>query len=136
MLRFKEHCILAAITVCLWILFYILGIPSDYFQKWSFTEQLILSVVTFFAVGPFLAFVIIILLNRSYIKTGIWLAFYFSVLPAVMDFIVCGVIQGGGAGIFISHWYLTVGYFYVWIIGPLVGITLQKLKSNWIEKEA
>ncbi len=28
-----------------------------------------------------------------------------------------------------SHWYITIGYFYVWIDLPLVGLALRKLTN-------
>ena len=132
-IKIREHLILATVVVIAWVFYYIIGIPSNYFQEWSFSEQILLSLITFFAAAPLFAFVIIIYLNRNYVKTGIWLAFYASFLLAIIDFIVCGIIQGGGLYIYISHWYLTLGYFYVWIIGPLMGIILQKAKKQFRE---
>jgi hypothetical protein len=130
MVRLRDHLTIAAVAVFLWIGFYLLGMPFDYFRKFTLSEQFIISVLTFFGILPFVTAVMVILMNRNYGTTGIWVAFYFSMLPASLDFIVCGVIQGEGFGTFTSHWYLTIAYFYVWIICPLVGITLQKLKHH------
>ena len=127
----RDHIVLGLIAVSAWTFFYILGIPSDYFQSWNPAEQILLSLITFFAGAPFIAFITIVLLNRDYLKTGIWLAFYTSFFLALLDFIICGIVQGGGISIFATHWYLTIGYIYVWIIGPLMGFTLNRLKTQF-----
>ncbi len=129
-MKLKNHCIIATITITAWFSFYLLGIPSDYFQQWSFAEQTLLTLVTIFGIVPFVAFCIIILFNKNYIKTGIWLAFYASVPLIILNFVTGIIIQRYGVSFFISHWYLTLGYFYAWIIGQLMGYTLQKFKCN------
>ena len=125
----RDHCVLGFVGICLWALAFLLGMPSNYFQEWNTVELILLSLVTCFGIAPFIAFVVIILLGRDYLKTGVWLAFYTSVPLAILDFIVLGIIQGKGIGFWASHWYLVLGYIYVWIIGPLVGLSLRKLKK-------
>jgi len=129
-MKLKYHLILASIGIVAWAVFYIIGLPSNYFQDWSTSEKILISLITCFGVAPLISIVTMIMLNQDYIKTGIWLAFYTSISLVLIDLVVCGMIQGGGFTIFVSHWYLTLGYFYVWIIGPLMGYSLKRFKQQ------
>ena len=70
------------------------------------------------------------LIGHDYVKIGVWLAFYASVPLAITDYIIAGIIQKNGIHVFISHWSVTIGYFYVWIIFPLFGYLLVRLKQQ------
>ena len=129
-MKSKNHAILILIVFCAWLTFYLIGIPSNYFQDWSTAEQVLLSLITVFAGVPLITFLALIIIGENYFKTSVWLAFYASVPLAIIDFIVCGIIQKGGFNFFISHWYVTLGYFYVWIICPLVGYLLNRFKKQ------
>ncbi len=89
----KNHFILGLIPFCAWLIFYLLGIPSNYYQEWSTAGQVLLSLVTIFGVVPLLTFTTMILIGHDYIKIGLWLAFYASIPLAIIDFIVGGIIQ-------------------------------------------
>ncbi len=129
-MKTKNHSFLFFIAVCAWLAFYLIGIPSNYFQDWSTSEQILLSLITFFAAVPLISFVAMIIIGQNYFKIGVWLAFYGSVPLAIIDLIVCGIFQKGEFDIYISHWYLTLGYFYVWIICPLIGFLLDRFKKQ------
>jgi hypothetical protein len=129
-MKFKDHIILILVCTIAWIVFYLIGIPSNYFQTWNHTDQMLLTLITFSALVPLIAFSTIILLNQQYVKTSVWLAFYASVIPLLLDFIVIGILKGYGIHFLISHWYLTVAYVYVWILSPLMGFCVKKLKDN------
>ncbi len=86
-----------------------------------------LSLITFFAVVPFLGSLVIIFLGGNYIQIALWMAFYASVPLFIFDFIAVGIVQGQGLFFLKSHWYITVAYFYVWIVLPLIGLALRKL---------
>ena len=132
-MKIKYHLIISSVTFFAWLSFYLLGSSSNYFQEWNFSELIILSLLTIFAIAPFISIALMVLIPNKYIKTGIWLAFYASFPFAVYDYIICGIIKGEGLNIFISHWYLTLGYFYVWIIGPFTGYILNKFKQQVIK---
>jgi len=129
-MKLKNHLILASVAICAWLTFFLIGLQSNYYQDWSTAEQILLSIVTFFAGVPLISFFSMIIIGDNYVKIGIWLAFYASVLVGLIDFTVYGIIQKGGFHIFVSHWYLTIAYFYVWIICPLVGFLLNKFKKQ------
>lgn len=126
----KRHIILLLIALSAWFVFYLIGLPSKYFQKWSTESQILLSLVTVFAIIPLIAFVTLILIGNHYVKVSKWFAFYASLPLAIIDFIICGIIQKKGLYVFISHWYITIGYFYVWIIIPIVGFTIEKFEKR------
>jgi len=73
---------------------------------------------------------VIIFFKGNYLRTALWLAFYFSVPVALFDFITVGILQGHGLHYLKTHWYLTIAYFYVWINLPLIGSALQKLRGK------
>ena len=126
----RRHFILIAVTLSAWAGFFLLGLPSDYFVDWSFAEKTLLSLMTAFAVVPFIAFVVLLFLEGDYFKTSIWFAFYASVLVAALDLIVVGIIQGSGIHFVISHWPQTLGYLYVWVSIPLVGAALNRITKD------
>lgn len=128
-MNIRRHFILIAITLSAWAGFYLLGQQSDYFVDWSVAEKTLLSLVTAFAVLPYIAFFVLLFLGGDYFRTSIWFAFYASVLVGVLDFIVVGVVQGSGLHFLISHWPQTLGYLYVWISIPLVGASLDRVQA-------
>lgn len=77
-MKVKKHFIIASITIFAWFVFYLIGLPSDYFLEWNMAEQNLLSLITFFAIVPIIFFVTIVLLIQNYLRTGTWLAFYAS----------------------------------------------------------
>lgn len=125
----KKHILMFVMSFILWVLVFILGYPSNYFLEWNTEEKIIISVVTFFAILPFIGSLVIIFFKGNFFKTALWLAFYTSVPVVFFDFITLGIIQGQGLQYLKTHWYLTIAYFYVWINLPLVGLALQRLKE-------
>ena len=131
-MNIRKHLILFAITLSAWAGFFLLGFPSDYFVEWSLAEKTLLTLVTAFAVVPYIAFFVLLFLGGNYFKTSIWFAFYASVLVGVLDFIVVSMIQGRGMHFVISHWPQTLGYVYVWVSIPLVGSSLNRITKKEI----
>lgn len=129
-MNIQKHFILFLVGFIGWLFFFLLGYPSNYFTEWNLAEKIILSLITFFAVVPFLGCLVIIFLKGNYFQTGFWMAFYASVPVFILDFIAVGVIQDQGLLFLKSHWYITIAYFYVWIELPLIGLALQKLTNE------
>jgi Na+/melibiose symporter-like transporter len=129
-MNLRKHLILLIVTFFCWTGFYLLGLPFNYFVDWNLAEKILLSLVTAFAIVPYIAFFTLLFLGKAYFKTSIWFAFYASVLIFILDFIVIGLVEGIGIHFVISHWVLTLGYFYVWISIPLVGFALKKLSEK------
>lgn len=129
-MNIKKHLILFLVGFFGWLFFFLLGYSSNYFTEWNLAEKIILSLITFFAIVPFLGCLVIIFLKGNYLQTGLWMAFYASVPVFIFDFIAVGIIQNQGLLFLKSHWYITIAYFYVWIELPLIGLALQKLTNE------
>jgi hypothetical protein len=130
----KKHLVLAGVPLSGWLFFYLIGIPSNYFSDWSFTEQILLSLITFFAAVPLIGFLTLLFIGDDYIKNALWLAFYGSFLLFLLDYIITGIIQGKGINFLFSHWYLSIAYIYVWPVAIIIAMTLNKLKSLTYQK--
>jgi hypothetical protein len=94
------------------------------------SEQVLITLITFFGVVPWIGFLVIIFLGGDYFKTSLWFSFYASVPLFLLDFIVVGLYQGQGFHYLITHWYITIAYFYVWIELPLIGQAIRKLTTK------
>ncbi len=126
-MNFRKHMILIIVTFFCWAGFYLLGRPFNYFLDWNLSEKILLSLVTAFAIVPYVACFTLLFIGKDYIKTSIWFALYASVLIFILDFIMIGLLEGIGIHFVVSYWVLTLGYFYVWISIPLVGFALKKI---------
>lgn len=126
-MKTRHHLILATISIVLWLLFYLAGLPSDYFQDYGSKEILTVLLVSFFGVIPFIAVVVLTFIKVPFLKASVWFAFYTSLPLFIFDYIIVGIIAGEGLGFLVSHWYLTLGYFAVWVELPLIGKTLEQL---------
>ena len=126
----KKHIILLVCTFSAWLGFYLLGIPFNYFTNWNLAELILLCFITAFGFLPAMGAFVLIFMGGNYVKTSLWLAFYGSVPLFFYDFIMVGIIGGEGLHFLVSHWPLTFGYVCVWIIFPLVGLALQKFRTQ------
>ncbi len=126
-MKTRHHLILAAISIILWLLYYLLGLSSDYYQDLNNKEKVIGLLMTFFGVLPFIAVIVLTFIKRPFLQTSVWFAFYSSVPIFIFDYIFVGILQGEGLHFLVSHWYLTLVYFVVWIELPVIGKTLEQL---------
>jgi uncharacterized membrane protein len=129
-----HHLILAAISIILWLVYFLGGLPFHYFQDFSISEAILLLLISFFAVLPFFAIIVLTFMKLPFLKTSVWLAFYGSLLPFILDYMVVGIIGGHGLHFLVTHWYLTVGYIGVWIILPVLGKTLEQLAIRILDQ--
>ena len=127
MISIKKHLILCVTVFVLWAVFYLMGLPSDYYTKWNDAEKVLLILIAFFGIFPFLVVVIGVFLNEDYLKAGIWIGLYGSVGIFVLDLIVVGMIEGMGLQFLFTHWPQSVGYLEAIVIGPLIGAVMKKL---------
>jgi hypothetical protein len=129
-MNIKNHLIMIIIVIFGWLLFYLIGLPFNYFLDWSNSEKMLLVLIGGFAILPVFTFIIIILLDGDYFLLSIWVAIYASAGLFIIDFIVVGLIQGYGLGFLISHWVLSIGYIEALIIMPLIGYSLKKFNEE------
>jgi hypothetical protein len=128
-MKVKNHPIMFLIAFIAWGVFYLIGLPSNYYTSWSLTEKILLLILTFFAVLPPFSIMINIFLEGDYMKLNIWLAFYASVELFIFDFIAVGIIEGKGIGFLITHWPGTIGYILPWIVFPLIAYAMKKYEA-------
>jgi hypothetical protein len=95
-------------------LYFILGLPSNYFQTTSFWP-----IVVFGEIAPALALGYFAWRRCSRApqhawRTAMWIAFYMTVPLFAYDYLYLAVHQQRGWSFLQSHWYLTVFYFIPW----------------------
>jgi hypothetical protein len=133
-MKIRYHLLFAGICILLWAGFYILGLPYNYFQDFSKEAMFLLLLSTFLVVVPIIAVILLAFIKVTFLRASVWLAFYSSVPAFILDFIFVGLVEGEGLHFLASHWYLTLGYFVVWIELPLIGKSLEKLAIKIINQ--
>ncbi|MCD4742252.1 MAG: hypothetical protein K8R67_07225 [Desulfobacteraceae bacterium] len=123
----KKHFVLFTIAVSAWLLFYLIGYPFNYFLDWKLESQILLTLLTVFAILPLIGTIFLIYFPGNYIKSMVWLAFYGSVPLFILDLLFIGFLRNEGLHYLYTHWYLTAGYIYVWIVFPIIGYSFKKL---------
>lgn len=126
-MKLRHHLLLAAISIALWLLFYLVGLSSDYYHDLNNREILMVLLISFFAIIPFIAVIVLTFIKRPFLRTSLWFAFYSSIPLFLLDYIFVGVLKHEGFHFLVSYWYLTIGYFWVWIELPVIGKTLEQL---------
>lgn len=102
------------------------GLPSDYYQTWSFQAQVWLSVFAFFMIIPIAYIILKMVWQENFVKSSLWCAFYASVPIFIYDYVYAGLLNDLGLSYVFSHWYLTLFYFIVWIEIPSMGFLMNK----------
>jgi hypothetical protein len=126
----KKHVILLVFTFLAWLGFYLLGLPSNYYTDWNLAEIILLSLVTIFGFLPAVGALVLTFMGGDYVRISLWLAFYASAPLFFYDLIVVGIIGGEGLHFIVTHWYISLAYLYVWLILPLVGLALQRFRTQ------
>ncbi len=129
-MKAKNHFIMFLVVFIAWGVFYLIGLPSNYFSDWSSAEKMLLVWMGFFSLLPFFCVMLNIFLEGDYLKKSIWVAFYASVVLFIFDFIVVGLIEKNGIRFLISHWWLSIGYIEAWIVMPLIGYAMKKYEQK------
>ncbi len=65
---FRKHLILLIVTFFCWAGFYLLGLPFNYFLDWNLAEKILLSLVTAFAIVPYIAFFTVLFIGKPILK--------------------------------------------------------------------
>lgn len=124
------HIPLLAMGVSMWTLFFICGLPTNYFQDLNFLNQLIFIVIVPTIILFFITKYKISKLSRSEAKIYIiWTAFYFTVPFLVLDIFYLGLHKKLGTSFLLSHWYLTAFYVTPWLIVPVLFLMNSRRKS-------
>lgn len=133
-MKIHHHLLFSGICLMAWISFYTAGLPFNYFQDFGLIPSVLLIYATAFGFLPFTCIIVLSFVKLPYMRASIWLAFYGSLIPFILDLFVVGIIKGEGMHFLISHWILTVGYLLVWVIFPLTAKALEKLSLKIINQ--
>lgn len=115
----NRHLYYFTVATGLWMVYFLLGLPSDYFQRWT----------------PALQFWVVVALPTAALATIGWLrfrrlprrdalalatlmAFHFTVPLAAYDWLYLGMYRGLGASFVYTHWNLSVFYVIPWMLLP------------------
>lgn len=128
-MRKSSHLRLLAYAMLVWAVFWIGGLPH-YYQQYSFTTMLTVSVllVPLIAVAGFKAIGGVRAERR--VQRGLWLSFYFTVPLAIIDYLYCGLFLGHGLEFLRRFWYLTAFYVIPWLIFAPIGLWLARHQSS------
>ncbi len=97
--------------------------------------MLLLLLSTFLSILPVITIIVLGFIKVPFLKTSVWFALYASGLPFILDYLFIGIIKGEGLHFLVSHWYLTIGYFAVWIELPLIGKSLERISLKIINQD-
>ncbi|MFQ5652448.1 MAG: hypothetical protein ACE5IY_21155 [bacterium] len=122
----SKHVTTFMITFVIWLVFFLFGLPSDYYQTWTYSAQVWLSVFAFSLLLPLTYLVLDKVWKENYLKNSLWLAFYGSVPLTIYDYVYVGLMQGAGHSYIFSHWYLSIFYLIVWVEIPFVGWLMDR----------
>ena len=124
-MRWNQHWNLFCIGTTWWTLYFILGLPSDYFQ--------ITPLWMVVLVGELLpAAALIYFLWRRCTRAperawpqALWIAFYVTVPLFIYDYLYLAVHQQRGLAFLQTHWYLSAFYVIPWLLAPLIAWKVQ-----------
>jgi hypothetical protein len=110
----KSHLKLLVQASAIWLVFWLFGLPN-YYQQYS---AVVLGIAcTIFSVLFSLFAVVALVRCREEVRMSraFWMSFYYTVPFAIYDTAYCAFYLDLGAGYLVSHWYLTVFYFSIWL---------------------
>ena len=125
-MRPNQHWHLFCLATTWWTLFFILGLPSNYFQ----TTPLWLIIV-FGEIVPAVALGYIgwrrcARAPQHAWRSAMWIAFYMSVPLFAFDYLYLSVHQQRGWAFFETHWYLTAFYIIPWLLLPPIALHVRQ----------
>lgn len=116
----RRHWHLFCLATTWWTLFYLVGMPSRYFQTWPLVPVVLFGIVMPLAA---LTYYMRARIRRHPERAGTEataIAFHMTVPLFIYDWWVLAVNADLGMGFLASHWYLTVFYVLPWIVAALL----------------
>ncbi|MBL8300718.1 MAG: hypothetical protein JNN30_20455 [Rhodanobacteraceae bacterium] len=110
----RRHIKLLLQCSCIWLGFWLLGLPS-YYQQYSTVFMAVASIL--FSVGVSLAAIAILLRchSETRMSRAFWLSVYYTLPFAALDAVYCGWYLGRGSEFIFEYWYLSVFYVTPWL---------------------
>jgi hypothetical protein len=123
----KQHAVLLIICFSAWLLFLILGIPSNYYLDYSPTIKILIAAGTLlFFIPPMTVWGLHVIKPDNYFVASVIFCTYATLGVFLLDLLYCGFYQGHGLGFLKSHWLQTAGYIFLWPEMPVIGWIMQK----------
>ena len=117
-MRSTHHWRLFCLATTWWTLFFILGLPSNYFQAYTFWPLLIVGeVFPAIALGYYGWRRCSRHPERAW-SSVMWIAFYMTVPLFAYDYLYLAVHQQRGWSFLQTHWYLSAFYVIPWVLLP------------------
>ena len=125
----QKHFVLLMQSSSMWLLFWLVGLP-DYYQQYSPVVMGVLCTLLSVALSLFAVFMLMRCRSDIRMSRAFWLSFYYTVPFAVYDALYCGWYLGLGTDFLVSHWYLTVFYFSLWLTFIPTAFLLDKIAAQ------
>lgn len=121
----QSHLRLLVLATLVWLGFWLAGLPH-YYQQYPKAVMIAFCV----ALVPVVVWLGAKVIGRRPAETrrafAVWLAFYFTVPLAILDYLYCGWYLGQGWRFLVSCWYLTVYYVVPWLVFVSIGMRLDR----------
>lgn len=117
-MRPHQHWNLYCVATTWWTLYFILGLPTDYFQTTS-----LWLIIIFGQIVPAIALIyfgwrVCARAPHHAWPIAMWIAFYITVPFFVYDYLYLAIHQQRGWMFLQTHWYLTSFYVIPWLLLP------------------
>jgi hypothetical protein len=123
----KQHTVLLVLSFLAWLLYLILGIPSNYYLNYSPTIKTLIAASTLlFFIPPFTFWGLRVIRPKDYFVASIIFCAYGTLGPFLLDLLYCGFYQGYGLSFLRSHWLQSLGYIVLWPEMLVIGWIMQK----------
>jgi predicted lysophospholipase L1 biosynthesis ABC-type transport system permease subunit len=111
----RKHLNILLPALGVWFGFWVLGLPSAYYQEYSDVTMAVAMILL--SVATSLAAVALLRGGRpdTRMARAFWLSFYYTVPFAALDALYCGWYLGHGAGFLLTYWYLSIFYVTPWL---------------------
>ena len=115
-MRPNQHWHLFCLATTWWTMYFILGLPSNYFQTTSLWLIIVFGeLVPALALGYF-GWRRCTRAPQNAWRNAMWIAFYMTVPLFVYDYLYLAVHQQRGWMFLQTHWYLTAFYIIPWLM--------------------
>jgi len=128
----RGHIGIFLIATVVWAGFWIAGLPS-YYQQYSRLFMIWFDSLVLIPIAAIAYLFLRRVRPERRLAIACWLAFYFTVPLAAYDWLYCGLYLGHGVQSISRYWYLTVYYAIPWMLLPLMGLLLNRIRSGQID---
>ena len=118
----NQHWRLFCVMTTWWTLFFIVGLPWDYYLQTPVWMIAIFGIIFPAAIMMRFAYRLSIRKPTSAMQNVFWIAFYGTAPLFVYDYLYLAIHQARGLAFLKSHWYLTVFYVLPWLVLPPIAV--------------